>query len=267
MSTIRTAISSPLIAYIRVSTQQQGKSGLGIEAQREAIARFAEAEGLALIGEHVEIETGKGADALDRRPVLREALAAAGRAKGAVVVAKLDRLSRDVAFIAGLMTHRVPFVVTELGADCDPFLLHIYAALAEKERNLISERTRAALARKKEQGVRLGNRTNLPEATALANAATQRIADVFAANVLPTIRQIQASGATSYAAIAAALNARGVRTARGGTWHASSVRNVALRGDAPARTPRLPAPAPAPEQSAPQPPPLPWNAYRMPGRG
>ncbi len=88
----------PLIAYIRVSTQAQGKSGLGIEAQREAIRRFAEAEGLELAGEHVEIETGKGADALDRRPKLAAALAEARRAHGAVVVAKLDRLSRDVAF-------------------------------------------------------------------------------------------------------------------------------------------------------------------------
>jgi DNA invertase Pin-like site-specific DNA recombinase len=232
MSTTRTANSSPLIAYIRVSTQQQGKSGLGIEAQRAAIVRFAETEGLELIGEHVEVETGKGADALDRRPVLREALAAARKAKGAVVVAKLDRLSRDVSFIAGMMTHRVPFVVTELGADCDPFMLHIYAALAEKERNLISERTRAALARKKDQGAQLGNRTNLPEATALANAATQRIADAFAANVLPIIHQVKASGATSYAAIAEAMNARGVRTARGGEWHSTTVRNILLRNQA-----------------------------------
>jgi DNA invertase Pin-like site-specific DNA recombinase len=232
MNTNRTAISSPLIAYIRVSTQQQGKSGLGIEAQREAIARFAETEGLELIGEHVEVETGKGADALDRRPALAAALAAARKAKGRVVVAKLDRLSRDVAFIAGLMAQRVPFVVTELGTDPDPFMLHIYASLAEKERNLISDRTRKALAAKKAQGKLLGNRTNLPEATAKANAATQQIADAFAANVLPVMQQIKASGATSYAAIAEAMNARGVRTARGGDWHSTTVRNILLRAEA-----------------------------------
>jgi len=108
------AANSKIIAYIRVSTARQGKSGLGIDAQREAIARFAAAEGLELAGEHVEVETGKGTDALDRRPVLREALAQARKAKVAVVVAKLDRLSRDVAFIAGLMSHRVPFIVAEL---------------------------------------------------------------------------------------------------------------------------------------------------------
>jgi DNA invertase Pin-like site-specific DNA recombinase len=101
-----------VIAYLRVSTDKQGKSGLGIEAQRAAIASFVEAEGLELIGEHVEVETGNGADALDRRLVLRDALAQARKAEAAVVVAKLDRLSRDVAFIAGLMAQRVPFIVT-----------------------------------------------------------------------------------------------------------------------------------------------------------
>ena len=137
-----------IISYIRVSTQQQGKSGLGIEAQRDAITRFMAAEGLRLIGEFVEVETGKGCDALERRPQLTAALAQARKAKCPVMVAKLDRLSRDVHFISGLMAHKVPFIVAELGADCDPFMLHIYAALAKKERNLIGERTRAALARK-----------------------------------------------------------------------------------------------------------------------
>ena len=130
------------IAYYRVSTQRQGRSGLGIEAQRATVARFAEAEGMALTGEYTEVETGKGADALDRRPQLAAALEAARKAKCPVVVAKLDRLSRDVAFISGLMAQRVPFNVAELGADADPFMLHLYAALAEKERRLIGERTR-----------------------------------------------------------------------------------------------------------------------------
>jgi DNA invertase Pin-like site-specific DNA recombinase len=134
----------PIIAYLRVSTVQQGRSRLGIEAQREAIARFIETESYRLTGEFVEVETGKGADALDRRPQLVAALAQARKAKCPVVVAKLDRLSRDVHFISGLMSKRVPFVVVGLGTDVDPFMLHIYAALAEKERKLISERTRAA---------------------------------------------------------------------------------------------------------------------------
>ena len=102
------------VAYYRVSTKQQHRSGLGIEAQRAAVARFAEAEGFTIISEYVEAETGKGADALDRRPQLAAALAAAKTAKCSVLVSKLDRLSRDVAFVAGLMAQRVPFIVAEL---------------------------------------------------------------------------------------------------------------------------------------------------------
>src|SRR3954464_1237419 len=152
------------VAYLRVSTKQQHRSGLGIEAQRAAVTRFAEAEDLRIVAEFVEAETGKGADALDRRPQLAAALWAARSAKCSVLVSKLDRLSRDVAFVSGLMVQRVPFIVAELGRDADPFMLHLYAALAEKERRLISERTKAALAAKKERGAKLGNSTNIAQA-------------------------------------------------------------------------------------------------------
>ena len=216
------------IAYYRVSTARQGKSGLGVEAQKAAVARFAEAEGIAVIGEHTEVETGKGADALDRRPELAAALAEARKGKCPVIVAKLDRLSRDVHFISGLMAHRVPFIVADLGADADPFMLHLYAALAEKERALISARTKAALAAKKAAGARLGN-PRAAEAAVKAHAANRAAADQFAANVLPIVRQIEAAGATTPRAIAAALNARGIRTARGGTWHDLTVRNLFAR--------------------------------------
>ncbi|RYI34241.1 MAG: recombinase family protein [Acetobacteraceae bacterium] len=219
----------PIVAYLRVSTASQGRSGLGIEAQRDAIARFVEAQGYTQASEFTEVETGKGADALDRRPQLAAALAQARRLRCAVVVAKLDRLSRDVAFISGLMAQRVPFVVAELGADVDPFMMHIYAAVAEKERALISERTRAALARMKTQGSMLGNRTNLSAAQAKGAASTRAAAEAFAGNALPIVRQVEASGVTSYRGIADALNARGVRTARGGSWHATTVRNMLLR--------------------------------------
>jgi hypothetical protein len=143
----------PIIAYYRVSTQKQARSGkkglgLGLEAQREALERFAQANGLQIVAEFTEIETGKGADALELRPQLASALNMARKRKCSVTVAKLDRLSRDVHFISGLMVHRVPFIVAELGANIDPFMLHIYAALAQKERALISERTKAALGRK-----------------------------------------------------------------------------------------------------------------------
>lgn len=111
----------------------------------------------------------------------------------------------------------------------DPFMLHIYAALAEKERALIAERTRAALAQKEARGAELGNRTNLAEAQAKGVATNQATAEAFAANVLPVIRQIKATGATTYRAIAAALNARGIPAPRGGEWHATTVRNIFTR--------------------------------------
>jgi DNA invertase Pin-like site-specific DNA recombinase len=123
----------------------------------------------------------------------------------------------------------VAFIVAELGADADPFMLHIYAALAEKERGMIADRTRAALAAKKAQGAVLGNRTNLADAATKGAAANRTAADSFAANVLPIIRQIQAAGATTHRAITEALNARGIRTARGGAWHVSTVQNMLAR--------------------------------------
>ena len=222
--------SRQVVAYLRVSTDRQGKSGLGLDAQRAAVRAFAEANAFEIIAEHVEVETGKGSDALERRPKLAAALAAARKAKCPVIVAKLDRLSRDVAFIAGLMAQRVPFIVAELGPDADPFMLHIYAALAEKEREIISARTKAALAVKKAAGALLGNRTNLAEASAAGRAVQVAHADDFAGNVLPIIREIQAGGATTLRAVADALNARNVKTARGATWSAVQVSRVLDRG-------------------------------------
>ena len=218
----------PLVAYVRVSTNQQGRSGLGIEAQREALSRFAQSDGFDLVAEFVEVETGKGSDALDRRPQLAAALAKARALRCPVAVSKLDRLSRDVHFISGLMTHRVPFVVADLGPDVDPFILHLFAALAEKERALISGRTKSALAAAKAKGIKLGN-PRIEAARRLAVASLQAEANRAASNVLPIIAEIRRSGATTLRAIAEALNARGVPTQRGGRWHATSVRNVLAR--------------------------------------
>jgi DNA invertase Pin-like site-specific DNA recombinase len=217
------------IAYLRVSTRQQGQSGLGIEAQRTALARFAEAEGMTLLGEYVEVETGKGNDALERRPQLAAALAAARAAKCSVLVSKLDRLSRDVAFVSGLMAQRVPFIVAELGRDADPFMLHLYAALAEKERRLISERTKAALAAKRASGHCLGNPRNIGAAGALGRSVQTSAADQFVMGLMPMVQAIRSSGATTLEAITVALNQRGIRSARGGRWHASSVANLLTR--------------------------------------
>jgi DNA invertase Pin-like site-specific DNA recombinase len=214
--------------YIRVSTTQQGRSGLGIEAQRRTLQHFARTEGIEVLGEYVEVETGKGTDALDRRPQLKAALASARKNKCHVAVAKLDRLSRDVHFISGLMAHKVPFLVAELGPDVDPFVLHLFAALAEKERSLISTRTRQALSAAKARGVTLGN-PRLYEARKSAVEAVKAEADRYAANVLPIIREAQKAGANTLRQIAEALNARGIATARGGQWYAQSVANILER--------------------------------------
>src|SRR6266851_2746009 len=144
------------VTYARVSTARQGKSGLGLEAQQAAMSTFAAAHGLAIVAQFVEVETGKGHDALDRRPKLAAALAEAKRRKCPVLVSKLCRLGRDVHFISGLMVNRVPFIVSELGADVDPFMLHIYAAMSEKERKMIGDRTRDALKAAKARGTVLG---------------------------------------------------------------------------------------------------------------
>jgi DNA invertase Pin-like site-specific DNA recombinase len=207
------------IAYVRVSTGKQAKSGLGLEAQNAALARFAEAEGYRLAETFTEVETGKGADALDRRPQLAAALKAAKAQKAPIVVAKLDRLSRDVHFISGLMTHRTPFIVAELGADCDPFMLHLYAALAEKERRLISQRTKDALAARKAQGFKLGGLN----AGGIKNRdeALQR-----AEQLRPVFAEL---AGLSHRKVAVELNRRNIATPAGGRWHAVTVKRVLSR--------------------------------------
>jgi DNA invertase Pin-like site-specific DNA recombinase len=219
----------PLVTYMRVSTSKQGRSGLGLDAQRAALVQFAHAERFHIVHEFVEVDSGKGHDALDRRPQLRAAPAHAKKHRCHLGVAKLDRLSRDVHFISGLMVHRVPFLVAELGADVDPFVLHPFAALAEKKRTLIGARTRAALAAAKARGVKLGN-PRLQEARAHAIQQIREAAAARAGEVIPVIQQIQQTGAKSLREIADRLNTQGVAGPRGGAWHATSVRNVLARG-------------------------------------
>lgn len=215
------------IAYYRVSTEKQGKSGLGLEAQQATVRAFCEREDIELLSESVEVETGKGSDALDRRPVLAATLKAAKKADAAIVVAKLDRLARDVHFISGLMAHRVPFVTAELGKDADPFMLHLYAALAEKERALISERTKAALAAAKARGVKLGN-PNIDDVRALGYETLRRCADTFAERVKPVLLPMLDAG-LSYREIARQLAAMNIPTARGGQWTPVQVSSLAKR--------------------------------------
>jgi DNA invertase Pin-like site-specific DNA recombinase len=231
------AMARSIVTYLRVSTREQGRSGLGIDAQRAAVARFCEAESFQPVAEFVEVETGKGADALERRPKLAKALAEARRRQCSVAVAKLDRLSRDVHFISGLMAQRIPFLVAELGADVDPFVLHLYAALAEKERKLISERTKRALEAAKSRGVKLGgDRGNLAKVRHMAVEASAEVrgakADRAAADIAPTIREIRTAGASSLRQIAAELDRRGIPTPRGRKWTATAVKRTVERANA-----------------------------------
>ena len=161
--------------------------------------------------------------------VLAAALGQARKAKCSVVVAKLDRLSRDVHFISGLMVHKVPFVACELGADVDPFVLHLYAALAQKERALISARTKAARAAKKAAGFKLGNPRDMTT-VAVAGREVQRLeADCFAGEMMPLIESLRAAGMTTLRQISDELNRRGVKTQRGGAWYPSTVGAILRR--------------------------------------
>lgn len=201
----------PAIAYVRVSTREQGRSGLGVGAQQSAIARFAEQEGFEISQMFTEVQSGK--DDTKRRPQLNAALQAARKAKSPVIVSKLDRLSRDVHFISGLMKHKVPFIVAELGADTDPFMLHMYAALAEKERRMISQRTRDALAELKAEGKKLGGlRDAGREAKAAAIERAKALAPIFAELEGKTAREI-----------ARILNERKVATPTGAPWSSKTV--------------------------------------------
>jgi DNA invertase Pin-like site-specific DNA recombinase len=222
--------SSPFVAYLRVSTDAQGERGLGIEAQRAAVARFAAEQGREVVAEFVEVASGAGADALSKRPKLAEALRFARKVGGTVAVAKLDRLSRSVAFVAGLIAERVEFAVAEL-PRARTFELHIFAALAEEERRRIGLRTSEALAAKKAQGVKLGNPR--PEASLAKGRATlTERAYLDAERVAGAIASARANGCRTFRQLADELNRRGIATPRGGVWFPSSIRNALARLEA-----------------------------------
>ncbi|MCG7354109.1 recombinase family protein [Roseomonas mucosa] len=208
----------PLVAYYRVSTERQGQSGLGLDAQRSAVAAYA--AGKELLGEFVEVESGRK----DNRPQLAAALALCRQKRAVLVIAKLDRLARSVAFISNLMESGVEFVAVDM-PQANRLTLHLLAAVAEHEREMISQRTRAALAAAKARGTKLGNpRPDMVEVSPAASTSAAR----FRAGVATTIRTLHAEG-RSLRAIAAELNARGIGSARGQLWHAATVQTILIR--------------------------------------
>ncbi len=215
------------VAYFRVSTDRQGKSGLGLDAQRRAVEAFLHEEHGELVGEFTEVETGKGRHALDRRPELKAALEACGKKKATLVIAKLDRLARNVAFISSLMESKVDFVAADM-PQANRLTVHILAAVAEHEREMISTRTIEALASARARGVKLGSPKS-EKGRIESEKVRKEQADQFAANVYPVIANIRSNGASSLRAIADSLNSRGIRSPRGGDWHPASVARLIER--------------------------------------
>lgn len=222
------------VAYLRVSTARQGQSGLGLEAQGQAVAEHVNGHG-TLAAEYVEVESGKHSD---NRPQLQAALAHCAATGATLIVAKLDRLARNVAFIAALMDSGVDFIAADMPM-ANKLTIHVLAAVAEYEREAISQRTKAALAAAKLRGVRLGNGgtsiaalrkagAGKPGWTAGADGMKAR-ADQHAAKVLPIVATLRREGVVSQSAMARELNQRGVLAPRGGEWTATAVRNLLAR--------------------------------------
>ena len=217
-SSRRKPLKTPIfVAYYRVSTPRQGRSGLGLAAQRKSVSEWLAAAGGALQDEFTEVESGKKSD----RPELENALRRCRKLKATLVIARLDRLARNVHFISGLMEKKVPFVAVEF-PDATPVMLHIHAAMAEHERKIMSERTKAGLERAKARGVKLGA---YGKVLAKRNReAARKQAD----RLRPIIQELRGSGKRSVRAIMEELNARGLTTQRGGRWHPHTV-NVLLQ--------------------------------------
>jgi DNA invertase Pin-like site-specific DNA recombinase len=214
------------ISYLRVSTQRQGKSGLGLDAQRAAVSDYLNGGKWKLVEEVVEVESGKRSD----RPALTKALSLCRVHNAVLLVAKLDRLARNVAFISSLMESGVEFVAVDL-PQANKLTVHVMAAMAEYEAQAISARTKAALAAAKVRGVKLGGyRWNVRSVALKGNAAGIQVrtakAHKRASDLFPVLTAIQEEGASSLRAIAASLNERGIKAPRGGDWSATQVQRI-----------------------------------------
>jgi DNA invertase Pin-like site-specific DNA recombinase len=218
-------LSNPLyVAYYRVSTQKQGTSGLGLEAQQESVKRYLSNTGGRLLAEFTEVETGKGADPLSRRPRLRDSLGLCQAQRSVLLIAKLDRLARNVRFIAELMESRVKFIACDM-PEANDLTIHIMAAFAEHEAKRISERTKEALARAKARGVQLGitGRTNLKPNIQARRAAARAFANGFRGQV----EGFRLRG-LSQRDMVRELNSLGIKASKGGSWSLRQLQRVLL---------------------------------------
>lgn len=213
------------IAYYRVSTAKQGQSGLGLEAQQEAVRQYLNGGSWELVGEYIEVETGKGSDALDKRPQLKAALAQCKKAKAKLLIAKLDRLARNVHFVSGLMESKVKFVAIDI-PEANDLTIHIMAAFAEHEAKRISERTKAALAASKARGTKLGSagpanlKRNLDERKEQATAFAEKLRSILEGFKVAGLTQVQQ---------VEKLNELGIATPRGGQWSRMQLQRVIQR--------------------------------------
>lgn len=219
------AASPQFVAYVRVSTQQQGRSGLGLEAQQAAVASYVASRGGVVLSEFMEVETGKGADALERRPQLRAALEACRTCGAVLVIAKLDRLARNVHFVSGLIESRVNFVAADM-PEANKVMLQMHAVMSEWERDQNADRTRAGLAVAKARGVRLG--VAGPQNLRPTLEARQQAADAFAGRLAGVLRGFRLAGMTQRDQVAE-LNRLGLRTSRGGAWSLVQLQRVLTR--------------------------------------
>lgn len=210
------------VAYYRVSTVKQGSSGLGLDAQKEAVNNYLNGGAWVLLKEFTEVETGKGSNALSKRPHLREAIEYARKNKAKLLIAKLDRLARNVHFISTLMEQKVKFVACDF-PEANELTIHILSAMAQYETKLISVRTKAALKQAKERGKKLGN----PNLKA-DNAIRLNQAVTFAENLRPTLESFKGSGMTQRGMVVE-LNKLGVKTARGSEWSLIQLQRVISR--------------------------------------
>lgn len=207
-----------LISYYRVSTSRQGESGLGLEAQRFAANAYAVQAGAEIMFEFIEVESGKR----NNRPELRAAIEECRKTGATLLIAKIDRLARNVHFISGLLETKVNFIAADM-PNADRFMLHIYAAMAEEEGRRISERTKHALASAKRRGVKLG------ETAKCAEQRNATRADEFALRVGPTIAEMRLDQKRAFRNIAKMLNESEIPTFRGGKWHTNTVFRVHQR--------------------------------------